>query len=327
MFKDLLVNVSLLITTLFIGSQVFKNRAIGEFGQFKDKILVGILGGLSGITLMYYGFNINSEVFLDFGNILAGIVVLMGGSVSIFITTILRISFQLLYFGISTYSIDTLIGMIIVALGYVLISTFKISQVKKCIYMGIESLIIRTIVFSLLIKDISILVKILVIFWIGTVVIGFVAYYLIKYLITTHKLMFQLRKNAIMDFLTGLNNKRGFDIHFNSIIKSSLKKGEKLSFLMLDIDFFKKVNDTYGHLSGDLVLNQLAQIIISSCRIVDVVSRIGGEEFSILLPDCSLSETIEIAERIRINVENNDFIIENQEIIHITISIGLACIC
>jgi len=324
MFKDLLVNASLLITFLFIGSQIFKNMGISKVSPIKHRVLLGIIGGISCITLMYYGFDINSGVFLDFRNIPEAIVAIMGGGIAVIITGILSISFRLFYFGISQYSIITSVGIAIVVLGCALISRLKINTIKKCVFMGVLGLLIRSITFFILINDIELFTKVLILFYTGTIVIGIAVYYLIEYLITAHNLISSLKESSTTDFLTGLNNVRSFDTYFNNGIKNSIEKGEQLSFLMLDIDFFKKVNDTYGHSTVDLVLKELGEIIVVSCRSFDIVSRMGGEEFSVLLPDCPLSKTLEVAERIRSNVEVYDFVIEDNKIIHITISIGVA---
>jgi diguanylate cyclase len=90
---------------------------------------------------------------------------------------------------------------------------------------------------------------------------------------------------------------------------------------MLDIDHFKKINDQYGHTAGDEILKQLTELLHSTCRIFDIISRNGGEEFSVILQDTPLSHAKEVAERIRIAVESFDFKIDNQ-IINLTISIG-----
>jgi diguanylate cyclase len=93
---------------------------------------------------------------------------------------------------------------------------------------------------------------------------------------------------------------------------------------MIDIDFFKRVNDTYGHSAGDMVLKQLSGILISSCRSFDIVSRKGGEEFTVILLDCNYEHAFEIAERIRKNVEDYYFIIDDSKKVSITISIGVS---
>lgn len=93
---------------------------------------------------------------------------------------------------------------------------------------------------------------------------------------------------------------------------------------MIDIDFFKNVNDTFGHTSGDMVLKQLSDILISSCRSFDIISRKGGEEFTVILLDCNYERAINLAEKIRKNVEDFHFIIEENKKINITVSIGVS---
>jgi len=77
--------------------------------------------------------------------------------------------------------------------------------------------------------------------------------------------------------------------------------------LFIDIDHFKKVNDSYGHPNGDLILGGLGNLLLKTCREFDVASRNGGEEFSVILPDCSQQEAVNIAERIRSAVEQHSF--------------------
>lgn len=238
MLKDLLVNASFLIAILFIAGQVFENKRISNLSLIRYKVLLGVIGGISCISLMYYSININSNIFLDFRNIPEVIAAIMGGSIAVIITGILSIFFCLLYFGVSTYTIVISIGIAIVSLGCALFSILKINNNMKCIVMGVFSLVIRTIIFSLLINDTRTLDEVLILLWVGTVIIGTTIYYLMQYLVTAHNVIFQLKESATKDFLTGLHNTRSFDTYFNNSVKSSLEKGEQLSFLMLDIDFF-----------------------------------------------------------------------------------------
>ncbi|WP_406540839.1 GGDEF domain-containing protein [Clostridium ljungdahlii] len=97
-----------------------------------------------------------------------------------------------------------------------------------------------------------------------------------------------------------------------------------MSLIFLDIDYFKEINDKYGHGSGDIVLKNLANILTNTCRAFDIISRNGGEEFSVLLLNCPTADAIQVAERIRQNVEAYSFHISNKTTIHITISIGVS---
>lgn len=111
-------------------------------------------------------------------------------------------------------------------------------------------------------------------------------------------------KHATMDALTGINNRRQFEIRLKQETSQSLRKQTELCCIMLDIDYFKKVNDTYGHAAGDCVLKGIADIILATVREYDIACRYGGEEFFILLPMTNLDDTYAIAQRLRQNIQN-----------------------
>lgn len=133
-----------------------------------------------------------------------------------------------------------------------------------------------------------------------------------------------MEKLVKTDALTGLYNVREFSDTLRKSMRHAHLRGEKLSLLLVDIDFFKNVNDTYGHPAGDEVLKELGKVLVSVCRSFDIVSRNGGEEFSIILPDCPFSHAIEIGERVRSAVSKHPFFLPNRECITITVSIGVA---
>ena len=141
---------------------------------------------------------------------------------------------------------------------------------------------------------------------------------------TSIKLLDRLEHESTIDFLTGLNNVRQYDNALNESFLNVINRKEHLSILIIDIDFFKKVNDTYGHLAGDAVLRQLGTVLSTSSRSFDIVSRIGGEEFSVILPDCPTKQSMEVAERLRLAVELHEFILPDETKINICISIGSA---
>jgi diguanylate cyclase (GGDEF)-like protein/PAS domain S-box-containing protein len=108
-----------------------------------------------------------------------------------------------------------------------------------------------------------------------------------------------LRRLLTQDHLTGAANRARFQQLFEREHRAWCKNGALLSLIMLDIDHFKHVNDTYGHAIGDLVLSRFAETIAKAIRPADVLARLGGEEFAVLLPTTGLSEAAEIAERLR----------------------------
>ncbi|MCX7914201.1 MAG: GGDEF domain-containing protein, partial [Thermodesulfovibrionales bacterium] len=123
--------------------------------------------------------------------------------------------------------------------------------------------------------------------------------------------------------LTGIYNRRQFFILANMEFKKALRYGRDISILMLDLDFFKRINDTYGHAIGDRVLQLTAKIIKENLRSVDIFARYGGEEFVIVLPETNLTGALQVAERIRSNIEKTPLTVNDKVEINITISIGL----
>lgn len=138
----------------------------------------------------------------------------------------------------------------------------------------------------------------------------------------------EVLKHATLDALTGLNNRRQFEIRLKQETAQSSRKNTNLCCLMLDIDYFKRVNDTYGHSAGDCVLKGIAEIITKTIREYDVACRYGGEEFFILLPMTTLEETIAVAQRLRSNIQNAQIDIRDAKVkgtpyLKVTASIGV----
>ena len=133
---------------------------------------------------------------------------------------------------------------------------------------------------------------------------------------------------ATLDALTNLNNRRQFETRLGQEIAIAKRQNNPLCAMMIDIDFFKKVNDTYGHAAGDEVLRTVASIIKDALRESDIPARYGGEEFAVLLPFTKIDEAKIVGERLRASVEDTPITInadspEKQDI-KVTISMGLA---
>ncbi len=147
--------------------------------------------------------------------------------------------------------------------------------------------------------------------------------------ITRAKVYAEILKYATLDALTGFYNRRQLDERVKQEVSHAKRKKAALCSIMVDIDFFKSVNDTYGHTAGDLVLKTVAKIMRGQLREYDIAARYGGEEFMILLPYTSIKEAVLVAERLRKSVKNKIIDIEkvntknNTKNINVTISIGL----
>lgn len=135
-----------------------------------------------------------------------------------------------------------------------------------------------------------------------------------------------MRRTSLIDTLTGVNNRRFLEQRLGEEVDRCQRSGEPLSCLFLDIDYFKAINDTYGHQAGDFVLKQVAGTIKSLLRSNDVLARYGGEEFVSLLSNLDETTLWIIAERIRSTVEELKIMFEGR-IINVTISIGASSYC
>ncbi len=133
----------------------------------------------------------------------------------------------------------------------------------------------------------------------------------------------RILEQGYQDGLTHAFNRRYFDERLKHEIGRCVRNKTDLVFLFLDIDFFKNVNDNYGHQAGDAVLVKLVSLMRDHVRSSDIVARYGGEEFAIILPDTGLQVAHEVAERIRSQVENQKIVFNNNTL-NITVSIGLA---
>lgn len=134
----------------------------------------------------------------------------------------------------------------------------------------------------------------------------------------------KLRELATTDSLTGLNNRRRFMELAEREFTRSMRYQRPLALYMLDIDHFKIVNDTHGHDVGDQVLRSLAETAVIALRGADILGRLGGEEFGVLLPETDEQAAIEVAERLRMSIEHTSIPINNGEELKITVSLGVA---
>jgi diguanylate cyclase len=124
------------------------------------------------------------------------------------------------------------------------------------------------------------------------------------------------------DALTGLANRRAFELALGREIDRVARSGEPALLLALDIDHFKRVNDTWGHAAGDQVLRAVSSALIDSVRPMDLVARVGGEEFAIILPNCAAAFGETVAERVRRRVERMPVVVAPGQEITCTVSIG-----
>ncbi len=140
----------------------------------------------------------------------------------------------------------------------------------------------------------------------------------------TKRLQDLLEQQSFVDGLTGLWNRTYLDRRIESELTVARRYGRALTLVMIDIDHFKRLNDTYGHLFGDVVLQGIGDALRAFARRSDIVARYGGEEFAILLTNTTMKAAAFVSERLRSSIETRAFE-EHDEVVNITASFGLAC--
>jgi len=286
--------------------------------------IVGILSGLLGVILLIYSVHVAPNIIIDLRYIPMLLTAMYLGWFPTILSAIIIGGFRVLYFGVSQPAIIAMVNIFVVGLGFGIISYIKRSRKTQFIFSMIYMLSVTSVAFFITMEHSVTFLEIIGVYWLVNIVVAWVAFFYIEYLREFIKLYHNFKNEATKDYLTGLNNVRQFDDSFNNVSQMTLKKGKRLSLLFIDIDHFKSINDTYGHSIGDKILKRLGEILIDTFRVFDVVSRNGGEEFSVLLIDCSAQQAMKIAERLRKKVEAHKFVISDEVSLDIKISIGVS---
>ncbi|MGF9963888.1 diguanylate cyclase [Bacillus rhizoplanae] len=317
MLDDLFVNTTIILSFIFVGAQLFKNISLKEPLSFEVKCFVGIAIGTLGALLMKFGVRIE-DVVLDLRYLSIILAAIIGGPIASLLASIIILIVRLL---LTSYSIGTQIVVYVVLLtgiGCTIISMFRISVFKKWIGLHVYCLTVSLIAIYVVFKDVLVLSLYLVV----SIMTGYITFLSAHYALQSNELFRKMKRDATMDPLTGLGNVRKFDTELNRNIEDKKKNKNPLCLLLVDIDYFKDVNDKYGHPADDEVLQQLGAILKNSSPFPHLVFRKGGEEFALLLPKSILQYAVEIGERIRAAVEKHVFRLPNGICLNITISVG-----
>jgi len=323
MLRDVFLNVTTIIAVVSIGNQILINQEITPSSPLKLRVFFSSMAGLLGILLMLNSIQVMPGVIIDLRLLATVLSATYCGFTSAIITGVIIGVFRLLFDGLTFSSIISAITAIVIGIGCAFIVKYTASTLKKWVIMSIYILIIPSVSLAILIDDPSLLIRTISIYWLGTSVVSILLYLYIRNLDVSRFLYRKYQIDSSKDHRTGLNNVRQFDNELNNII-NKFPALDLVTLLFMDIDHFKKINDTYGHQNGDKILEDLGKILLSSCSFSDIVSRNGGDEFSVLMTDCPRDKVLEVAERIRSTVQDHKFHLIDGQAINITVSIGIA---
>lgn len=324
MLVNLLINFSLLTTFIFFGDMILALlKGKRAFSKLQLHALYGIGFGLFGIVQLYFAFPLGDGTIIDFRQVSILASSYLGGPVTGMISTSLIALFRLFFLG--QINEATLLGVVNIVITF-LVGVFAFSLKIPAFYRWLAA------ACGMVILSTCILLPLVGWTNIGTILlfdmICFMAclfnYLLINHLEKSHDALEMFKEAAERDFLTGLHNPRSFNLIFKKTAEISALQNEPFSLLLIDIDHFKVVNDTYGHAAGDVVLSKLADILQSGIRIRDYCARKGGEEFAVLLLRCTADKGMTVAEKLRSSVQDSIFVLPDQSQLRITISVGVS---
>ncbi|MGL4338438.1 MAG: GGDEF domain-containing protein [Turicibacter sp.] len=320
MVRELISSIAILISAILLINISFLGKILPEEARLRESILIGFAFGIT--TLICNGLGI-TQVFVITVAMISLLIMLScftGGSIAGIITTVMYISFLIFKFGVGGHYITTIYMGLFFVLGSSILVIYM-GGPKKEIWVKLVKIVLMIVITGFLVLDTF---EHMMPFALLFMALGYLIYILISYIEQIHSVYAQHILQANHDFLTGLSNVRSLDKNLAPLIFQARQNNTPLSALMLDIDYFKKINDTHGHEAGDIVLQELGSMLRFCCRTNDLIIRKGGEEFCIILPHCDEETAIKIAERIRKEVKFYPFKLPSGKQIHATISIGVA---
>ncbi|MGQ3477079.1 GGDEF domain-containing protein [Paenibacillus sp. TY11] len=322
MLKELINNFALLTSFLFFGNLFFrKYERYLKKHVFIYRVMNGLMLGLFGILLMMTGLWIRGHFVVDLRQLAIIISVYMGGSVSGLLTTLI-ISLYRIYItgGWTDVSLTATVNCFM-TLGISLIFIREKSLTLRKWMSAVLGAAVVSLLSTFYVAnppDNESIIMITTVKMLG----GLFTYFMMSHIKKTERAVHLLEEAANRDHLTGLYSPRAYDALFEEVFHTSKTTKQPFGLVMLDIDHFKHINDTYGHLNGDTVLSQLGMLLTRESTTRAYPSRKGGEEFAILIGNCDSQKAASFAEKIREAVENERFLLNDGTSISLTVSIG-----
>jgi len=322
LFVHLLQNTGMLALAA-IAYGVFVARIGGTAGD----LLLGVLFGCGAVLSMTAPVELMPGIFVDSRATMVILSSFFGGPLAALLSAAITIAYRIYMGGqgVLAGSLALFIAMAIGLAGHYLFHADAYKVRKRHIFLlaavsplTMLSLLVLPSELALQILATSALpvvaVRIIGVVFLGLVMVGEQ---------NRSRAEARIRRMAYVDELSGLANRRAFSGYLNREWKRWERYGEAFSVVVLDIDRFKVINDTFGHPTGDQVIRRLGELMIEESRGADVVARMGGEEFGMLLPYTPSASAYIVAERIRARVEREEIVVDGERI-HFTVSLGVS---
>ncbi|MFS0722283.1 diguanylate cyclase [Paenibacillus sp. 1P07SE] len=324
--KDFFANLCIIMSFTYVINYIMTHPRFAPRSALILHWTAGLAGGLLGILLMIYSVRINEMIIIDLRTVPLVLIAMFFGPLPALISGVMIGLGRVLFFDLNPASLAAGGNVLLVALVCGWVSTWKLKSPFKLTVMTLYAHLQTSAVIYLLMPNQQhfFWLEVMPAFWFAACLGSFVFYHFYFHLRRSNIAMSRLRNMATRDFLTGAGNARHFDTQLHAMEDQARQSRQPFSLLSIDIDYFKQVNDTYGHIAGDAVLKQVVTLLNDHAGPGDIVSRNGGEEFSILLTGLALPEAAAVAERIRLAIASHSFLLPDAKPIHITVSIGIA---
>lgn len=324
MFKELFINFTILATLLFFGN-VFFNRfrksSLAASSRSWLPWFTGVALGAVGIIMMEFSFPVGYSSVIDLRQTAIIIGVYVAGIPGGLGASLLIAVFRFFFFG--NFGLSSYVGATNAIVTFLLvILVLKKGQLEPKRWAAAFAIQLSVLLLSLYIMAGAAVIQIIPVYTIIITGTGIFTFLMLRHLKNSNELFAFMEDAAHRDFLTGLHNPRAFHLVYDRRVRRAQRNGEDFGLILLDIDHFKWVNDTYGHPSGDIVLRQLGTILASCSPIDGYAARNGGEEFAVVVDRRDEETVARIAERIRLAVENYSFLLENGTRLKLTVSLG-----
>ncbi|MFY9946347.1 MAG: GGDEF domain-containing protein [Exiguobacterium chiriqhucha] len=330
LINNLIANASLLLVGLYIISRLTKLGVTTKLPLRRQVTISFLLAGLS-IVITLHGVLWNAQADFQYGFvpiIMSALYFGLPGVRITYVASILVLPFILTETLLLITFLDyTLAASIAVAFLWFRerIKPARDIRIVNAISLGFISL------FSLLNVSTYNQIEMYVMTLLAFITIGYSAGFLLHIVYggihkiqRSERLISKYKEAAFTDSLTGLGNRRRFEEEMKRVDEEVFNGTQDVALLFLDIDHFKSINDTYGHDAGDAILVELGNRLTKTARTDDMVCRNGGEEFSVLLADCTLSQGFVIGKRYLRQIAETPFLLPDGSFIDVTVSIGIA---
>ncbi|MDR6121339.1 diguanylate cyclase [Bacillus sp. SLBN-46] len=323
--KEYLVNAAIIISIIYLSSFIHKHLLV-DMKKGLKALCFTVVAIFTGWCSMFFGIHLNDSVIFDLRFVPIIIAALHYRNPLTILAIGVGIGLLRLSFGITPAAVVGFMNMVVLSLSAVLLTWISKnwSNYKKVLFT-VLILNLLNIVVSMIFGVLSVKNYLLLILPTAlpmNILFSLLLLWIVKDLKNEYIHKIELWNRANKDPLTKAYNRRAFK-HFYQEYVFEKKETYPLSLAFIDIDHFKKVNDTYGHLVGDVILEKVSRLVSDHLRDGDIFARYGGEEFVVILPSCMKEQATSVMENIRQTIENYPFLV-NDLTIYITLSIGIA---